>query len=169
MLSNLVFSAAGCAADVWCATEQIDEDGWVLEATGAEVVEKGEWYYKADLSVVHRDYNTTAQDIIVQVHTLSNQILEKMKHRDAFDQRDSCRILNLMTSELAGQTPWGFLHSVWFVLQSFCMVDIFVDSAQELEALAKLVPANKRKLGDDGDEGPAPKKNPWRKCAKCGK
>jgi hypothetical protein len=78
------FLDAGCAADVWCATEQIDEDGWVLEATGAEVVEKGEWYYKADLPVVHRDYNTTAQDIIVQVHTLSHQILEKMKHGDAF-------------------------------------------------------------------------------------
>ena len=68
-------------------------------------------------------------------------------------------------------TAWGKAlgFSCALSLQSFCMVDIFEDSAQELEALARLVPANKRKLAEDGDECPAPKKNPWRKCAKCGK
>lgn len=46
---------------------QIGDDDWTLETTGAGVVERGEWYYQADLSVVNRDYNSTAQDVIVQV------------------------------------------------------------------------------------------------------
>lgn len=60
----------------------------------------------------------------------------------------------------------------------YCQVDLLVVDCdyntrpqaavvQELEEQAKLVPAHKRKLVED--DGPAAKRNPWRKCATCGK